>query len=410
MSQETVVGSHSEILRQFSKTINAWSSQQSVGCLPLVMFDEDENARVSRLGLMIADELSDMLIHGASPDELRAQLSHIELPETTVFTTEAAMNVGPMLGVDVLVYGVIRKAPSRRGMYGRDLNIEIFALNLRASPSGAPGSQHDGVRFTISSTDPTSTRAFDNAESEIRWTVAEESLALENRDYERDLDLAIEALAKRIARCNEIRSHRSEGAVLVQIVHCTEFIAKANELAAQSYQLSEAVRAWKIQARNDRKLVWRGEKWDDPTQAYQAIDEEWSELDASEAGKFGRRLALQLSRALSHEGMDASTETYFHLSPQARIRAIRRMLGPTEDPGVFEELTRQGCVLVIAPQLERLGSHYSIRAAIFKTSSAAFVTAHSTPIHARHIEGLAGSLGVRLTEGELPYQQRIQTP
>ncbi len=132
---ESTVG---ERLANFCLAITAQGGgSTSVGFLPVVTFDLRKNAPwVSELGVRLADDLSRRLKQAGYAGtvlqlpELDVRIQTAGVQKSTFSTLDAVASSGPKLGLDVLVFGTLKRE-NNLGVNGRDvLTLDLNALQV----------------------------------------------------------------------------------------------------------------------------------------------------------------------------------------------------------------------------------------------------------------------------------------
>ena len=396
-----IAGSGKAALAEFAAKLAAAPRAASVGVLPFVMYDSDHPGPwVPRLGTDLADAAAAAVreagFRGSVLDTagMEMRLHQVNLAKVSLYSPEGVADAGDRIGVDLVVFGTMRREKSRDQALLSTIRIDLQAHSFVTGASAGSAS------FVLRSNSPENGPAYEAARTESLWKPGTWDVPATPRAFDEELRIVADLLAKRVVQSVDLEAVK--GIVYVPPADTGRFVRSVARLRA-------AQAAFVLEHEKRSKEAGRGE---DPMAVEKPITLNGVEFKTLQAA-FSYLSTLRESLLTAETARFAGTVTSIlveSLKPMVSPRKVIQDIGFTEASDVAllegdlatgglvrslrsrEALAKKDIGLVIAPKIERVGTNYALRAEVYDLARPNVVASSSVRIDKRYAADLARML------------------
>ncbi len=410
------VARHGDFLQgpisEFCASLAAQSPKAvSMGCLPLVTYDlRKGDPSISVLGERIADEaalgLNALGYRALQTTAMGVEVSRTNVERTALFTLEAVVQHGDRLGLDVVVFGKIRRDDNVGRIARHVLSVDLFAYDF---VNGAVVSRK---QWEIPSDHPAAAEPFrwhkqrSLWEAGTAWRVPEETPS-----FDREIKILCESLAKQCF--NRIDDKKIEGVIYIPPTDTALFVrsvarvrsAQAAFAAEYTRRLDDANATGK-ELDDDAPLVINEIEFPNLQQARAYLTELREGLMAGPAVRFGQAISSTLAETLRPllEGNEVRVNDvgFTKWSDTQLIEGELALGGLARSLVARQAMKESGITLVIAPRIDRFGTNYVLRAEVYDLVEGQLAASAHQRLADKYADDLRAALDVEdLSRGAL---------
>lgn len=396
-----VAGTGKAALAEFAAKLASAPRTASVGVLPFVMYDSDHAGPwVPRLGTELADAAAAAVreagFRGSVLDTggMEMRLHQVNLAKVALFSPEGVSDAGDRIGVDVVVFGTMRKEKVRDQAMLSAIRIDLQAHSF------VTGASAGSTSFVLKSNSPENAPAYEGARTESLWKPGNWDVPASPRGFDEELRIVADLLAKRVVQAVNIEEVK--GAVYVPPTDTGRFVRSVARLRA-------AQGAFVLEYEKRSKEAAGGE---DPLAVEKPITLNGVEFKSLQAA-FSYLSTLRESLLSAENARFSGTVTSIlieSLKPMVSPRKVIQDIGFTEASDVAllegdlatgglvrslksrDALAKKDIGLVIAPKIERVGANYALRAEVYDLAKPNLVASCSVRVDKRYAADLARML------------------
>jgi S1-C subfamily serine protease len=399
-----VAGTGSADLAEFCGKLSAVPKAGSVGFLPLVMYDSDHGGPwVPELGAALADAAAAGLkargFQGSVLDtaDMGIRLSQVNLEKVSLASAEAVAGSGDRLGVDVVVFGKMKRDKDTSVAFGQSIKVDIAAYGFQ---SGALVAR---AVFELRSDSKENKKAYSAAQNDSLWMPGTEwQVPATDMGFDQELKVVAGILAKRALQGIDFGTLK--GSIYIPPADTGRFVRSIAKLRAAQASFAQ-------EYKNRSKEVMKGESPLDVEKAVTLNGVEFKTLQAAYSYLATLREQL-LSTETARFPTTVSSILAESLRPQVAPRTILLDAGFTKgsDLQLFEgdlatgglarslrardALKEQGIDLVLAPRIEKVGVNFALRVEVYDLRTPNVMSSSSVRIEPRYATELAQQLNV----------------
>jgi len=396
-----VAGSGKGALAEFAAKLAAAPRTASVGFLPLVMYDSDHSGPwVPRLGTDLADAgaaaVREAGFRGSVLDSagMEARLHQVNLAKVALYTLEGVTDAGDRIGVDVAVFGNMRKDKDRDTPLLTTIRVDLQAYSFLT------GSTLAQTTFVLRSNEPENKAAYDAARVESLWQAGTWDVPASKRGFDDELRIVCDLLAKRVSQ--SVNLEEVTGSVYVPPADTGKFVrAVARLRAAQSAFVTEHEKRSKEAARGEdpmaveKPLTLNGVEFKTLQAAFSYLSTLRENLLATETARFAGTVSsnfVESLRPLVSPRKVIQDVGFTEASDIALLEGDLATGGLVRSLKAREALAKKQIGLVIAPRVEQIGTNYALRAEVYDLARPNVVASSSVRIDGRYAADLARML------------------
>ncbi len=383
-------------------------SAGSIGCFPFVSYDlahdgPHDGPWVSELGESLADHLARELAAARptswvlAPRDLALRAASANLPREALSTLDAVRTHGARLGVDVLVFGTIRRREDSRVRHRSELVVEVSAYDLQ--------------RARIVAQDPPFAIGSDNEQNAHAWRLAtEDGTWLPARDwpipeseptFDRELVVLCEQVAQYVATF--LTAEEVSGKVYIPPTDTSRFVQSTATLrAAQASFARELERRREAAALSGEPvdsaspMVLGGVEFPSLQVAEAYLTELREDLTSGPALRFAKNvsdlLAQTLLPTLTTRGLLVNDLGFTKWSDTQLVEGELALGGLARSEIARDALSAIGVSHVVAPRIDALGQGYQLRVEVLDLGRRSLVGTTFVPISPRFADDLRREL------------------
>jgi S1-C subfamily serine protease len=399
-----VAGAGQETVASFAAEVTGKARAGSLGCLPLVMYDSDHAGPwVPELGVALADEAADLCrgpgfggtVLGTA--DMAVRLSQVNLEKVSLTSLEAVAAAGDRLGVDVVLFGTLRREKDSGTAFLQRIKVHLLAYSF---PAGALVGER---KFELRSDAKENARAYAAAKAESLWmpgTAWEVPAAGKSLDQE--LRVIAGILAKRALQA--VRLEDIQGAIYIPPADTGRFVRSVARLrAAQAaFSLEYAARAKEVAKGEDplaveRPVTLNGTEFKSLQAAFSHLAMLREQLLSSETARFSQTVSSVLAEAVRPMTTPRAVLLDVGFTKASDMQLLEGELGTgglARSLRAREALREQKIDLVAAPKIERIGANYALRVEIYDLAKPNMLATSSVRIEPRFADELRRALDV----------------
>jgi S1-C subfamily serine protease len=399
-----VAGAGQAALAEFVQKTALAPRTASIGFLPLVMYDSDHRGPwVPELGVSLADEAAGSLrtagFQGLVLDStgMSVRLHQVNLDKVSLSTLEGISDAGDRLGVDVAVFGVMRRDKDPGTPFLQVIRVDLTAYGFLA------GTVLARAKFELRSDDGQNKPAYAAARNESLWMPGTAwEVPPSKRAFDEELRIVADMLAKRVVQTVDLE--KAEGSIYVPPADTGRFVRSIARLrAAQGAFVLELEKRTKEAARGEdplaveKPLTLNGVEFKTLQAAHSYLSTLREQLLATETARFAGTVSSLFAEALRpivsprkvilEVGFTEASDVSLlegELATGGLVRSLRSR----------QALQAKGVALVVAPRVERVGSNYALRAEVYDLGKPNLVASASVRVDQRYAADLAKMLEV----------------
>jgi S1-C subfamily serine protease len=405
MALETsVAGTGAADLAEFCGKIASVPKAGSVGLLPLVMYDADHAGPwVPELGAALADEVGATLrARGFTGSVLETtdmgiRLSQVNLEKVSLATAEAVAASGDRLGVDVVVFGTMKKDKDPGQAFLQHIKVDLAAYGFQ---SGALVAR---ARFDLRSDSKENTRAYAAAKNESLWMPGTEwNVPATDKGFDQEIRVVAGILGKRALQGIDVGTLK--GAIYIPPADTGRFVRSIAKLrAAQSAFALEYERRSKEVMKGespldiDKPITLNGVEFKNLQGAYAYLTTLREQLLATETARFAGTVSSIMAEGLRPQ---VSPRTVLLDAGFTQGSDLQLLEGDLATGGLARSLRartalkEQNIDIVLAPKIEKVGVNYALRVEVYDLRAPNLMSSSSMRIEPRFATELARQLAV----------------
>ncbi len=399
-----VAGTGSADVAEFCAKVAGAGRNGSVGCLPLVMYDSDHPGPwVPELGVALADEVADGLrargFTGASLGtvDMGIRLSQVNLDRVSLTSAEAIAASGDRLGVDVAVFGTMKREKDTGAAFLQRIKVDLAAYSFT---SGALVAR---AKLELRSDTKENARAYAAAKNESLWMPGTEwNVPVPEKGFDDELRVVSGILARRALQGVDVGSLK--GAIYIPPADTGRFVRSVARLrAAQSAFILEYGRREKEAMKGEdplaipRPVTLNGVEFRTLQAAHAYLTTLREQLLSTETARFAGTLSSILAESLRPQVSPRTVLLDAGFTQDSDLQLLEGELatgGLARSLKARQALQAQKIDLVLAPKIERIGTHYALRVEVYDLRSPNLMSSSSMRIESRYAAELARQLDV----------------
>jgi S1-C subfamily serine protease len=399
-----VAGTGAADLAEFCGKIASVPKAGSVGLLPLVMYDSDHAGPwVPELGAALADEVGSTLkTRGFTGSVLETtdmgiRLSQVNLEKVSLATAEAVAASGDRLGVDVVVFGTMKRDKDPGQAFLQRIKVDLAAYGFQS------GSLVARARFELRSDSKENTRAYAAAKNESLWMPGTEwNVPATEKGFDQELRVVAGILGKRALQGVDVGALK--GAIYIPPADTGRFVRSIAKLrAAQSAFALEYERRSKDVMKGEspldieKPITLNGVEFKSLQAAYSYLTTLREQLLSTETARFAGTVSSIMAEGLRPQ---VSPRTVLLDAGFTQGSDLQLLEGDLATGGLARSLRARAALkeqnidLVLAPKIEKVGVNFALRVEVYDLRAPNLMSSSSMRIEPRFATELARQLAV----------------
>jgi S1-C subfamily serine protease len=389
---------------EFCGKIAAQPRIGSVGCLPLVMYDSDHDGPwVPELGVNLADDVAECLrdkrFSGAVLDsaDMAIRLSQVNLDKVTLSSQEAVAGSGDRLGVDVVVFGTMKKDKDPSKAFLQIIKVDLTAYGFQT------GALVARKRIELRSDKSENQKAYTASNLDGRWMPGTEwGVPQGTKSLDEELRIVAGILAKRALQ--GVNLEDVKGQVYLAPTDTGRFVRSIARLrAAQQAFVAEYEKRAKDAAKGESPLdielplTLNGVEFKTLQAAFSYLATLREQLLATETARFSSTMTSILAEAVRPLVQPRVVILDAGFTKGSDVQLLEGELatgGLARSLRAREALKEQNIDFVVAPKIEQVGANFALRAEVYDLRHPNLMASSSMRIDARYSSDLARQLAV----------------
>lgn len=425
-----IAGTGQAAMADLLDRILSGGSFASAACLPLVYrgIDADEYS-VSELGVRFAEELAEALRERMNssgvlgPAELEVRLRQVNIGKQALFEQEDIAEHADRLGVDLVLYGKIKRRRDRRRPMGESLEVDVRALNLRYDSAASK-------KIELPSWEDSNQTAWRLCDEQSLWEPTRSYDSPEHdRSFEDEIQAVVGILCQRILSVDKLQQldrTKEDGSIYIPPADSAILVKEIYKVREAQIKLGESYRkrldAELVPGEEDSgprpgdRFVWGGQEYKDIRHAIDEVNAAADALRSGSAAMFGETISsmfieelrphLHPRRPIMDVGFTGQNALLVDAALASGTLANRELAtsGSVHFGRARELLQEKKVEIVVAPKIEQVGRHFSLRVEIYDLNpkKPSVRSSQSQRIDSRFTPQLAKELGVETLEAQPP--------
>jgi S1-C subfamily serine protease len=325
------------------------------------------------------------------------RLSQVNLDRVSLTSAEAIAASGDRLGVDVAVFGTMKREKDTGTAFLQRIRVDIAAYSF------TKGALVARAKMELRSDTKENARAYAAAKNESLWMPGTEwNVPVPEKGFDDELRVLSGILGKRALQGVDVGS--LAGAIYIPPADTGRFVRSVARLrAAQSAFSMEyekrAKEAMKGESPLDipRPVTLNGVEFKTLQAAYAYLTTLREQLLSTETARFAGTLSSILAESLRPQVSPRTVLLDAGFTQDSDLQLLEGELatgGLARSLRAREALRKQKIDLVLAPKIEKIGSHYALRVEVYDLRSPNLMSSSSMRIEARYGAELARQLDV----------------